>query len=453
MSAVYRNNGYLATDCPACGQEVRVDRRGEEFTFTCRGGHSDLEVRAGLPPEVMLELAAASRQRPRHDTAVATGKVPGPAVDTAELLDEVRMFVRRFVVLPTDGTGDLIALWVLHTHAIGAAWASPYLRVTSAAPDSGKTLLLEILAVVCRRGWHAVNPSSAVLYRKVDRDTPTLLLDEMDNFPIEDRRDALAILNTGYKRGATVDRCKENGDLQSFVAYCPKAYAGLDVSSIVPALLSRSITIRMEKKISTERVDMWIAPLVEPEAIRLRERCEAWADQHTEALTEHQPDLLGLINRAAEVWWALLAIAEVAGEDWHARAKAAVKEFTTGGDDTDDVPAPVQLLLDIRDAFGDRAGDVHEGSARGPQSAGRVPMGRSSQGRGPRRPRPRAHAPALQDQVEDGQGPRRDGQGLPPRPVRGCLRQAPPRRVTSVTTVTTRISARAGCDGCDGCDG
>ena len=50
----------------------------------------------------------------------------------------------------------------------------------------------------------------------------------MDNYPLDDRRDALAVLNGGYKRGATIDRCKENGDLEVFSAYCPKAYAGLD---------------------------------------------------------------------------------------------------------------------------------------------------------------------------------------------------------------------------------
>ena len=38
-------------------------------------------------------------------------------VDGADLLDEVKRFIRRFVVLPTQEAGDLLALWVLHTHA------------------------------------------------------------------------------------------------------------------------------------------------------------------------------------------------------------------------------------------------------------------------------------------------------------------------------------------------
>jgi putative DNA primase/helicase len=109
-------------------------------------------------------------------------------------------------VLPSQRVADLLALWILHTHTHEMAWATPYLRITSATAESGKTLLMEILAELTRRGWHAINPSVAVLYRKIDRDAPTLLLDEMDNYPLDDRRDALAVLNAGYKRGAKVDR-------------------------------------------------------------------------------------------------------------------------------------------------------------------------------------------------------------------------------------------------------
>jgi 5S rRNA maturation endonuclease (ribonuclease M5) len=124
----------------------------------------------------IAELVEVSRRR----------DIPPPA--TAELLDEIRGFIVRFVVLPSDAAADLLALWVLHTHAFEAFWATPYLRVTSATPDSAKTLLLEVLASITRRGWHEVNPSTAVLYRKIDRQQPTLLLDEMDNYPLDDRR-------------------------------------------------------------------------------------------------------------------------------------------------------------------------------------------------------------------------------------------------------------------------
>jgi len=121
---------------------------------------------------------------------VYNGFSPEGPVDGVELLNEISEFIRRFVVLPSDDAADLLAMWVLHTHAFEAAFATPYLRITSAAPSSGKTLLLEVLASVVRNGWHAINPSVAVLYRKIDRAAPSLLLDEMDNYPLDDRRDA-----------------------------------------------------------------------------------------------------------------------------------------------------------------------------------------------------------------------------------------------------------------------
>ena len=82
MSAVYRNQGgYLATDCPICGQEVRADRRGDSFTFTCRGGCSD--VHRALDPLVMLELEAKRRN---GDSASSADRYQGRVLDVGTLL-------------------------------------------------------------------------------------------------------------------------------------------------------------------------------------------------------------------------------------------------------------------------------------------------------------------------------------------------------------------------------
>jgi hypothetical protein len=274
--------------------------------------------------------------------------------DGAQLLEEIVVFIRRFLVLPSQDVAHLLALWVLHTHAFRAAWATPYLRITSAVPESGKTLLLEILETLVRNGCHAVNPSVAVLYRKIDRQAPTLLLDEMDNYPVEERRDALSVLNAGYKRGATIDRCQENGELRSFSAYCPKAYAGLDKHPVADTLLSRSITIRMDRRLPSDPLEMWIGQVTEPQAEPLRQRCERWADQNLDLLYGASPELPdGMINRAAEVWWALLAIADAVGGEWPARARATAGALSTGGDDRDERDDRVLLLADIQGAFGE----------------------------------------------------------------------------------------------------
>jgi hypothetical protein len=118
-----------------------------------------------------------------------------------EIADAVGDYLLRFVLLPSVHVLTFLVLWVLHTHVFASAWATPYPRVTSAAPECGKSTLFDVLALVVRRAWKVVNPSTAVLYRKIEQDTPTLLLDQMDNIPLEDRRDMVAVLNGGYKQG------------------------------------------------------------------------------------------------------------------------------------------------------------------------------------------------------------------------------------------------------------
>lgn len=205
-----------------------------------------------------------------HGRALQLVTVP----TTAEMLEEVRAFVLRFMVLPSEAAADVIALWVLHAWAFRAAVATPYLRIVSATADSGKTQLLELLAAICPRGWHAVNPSTAVLYRKIDAQTPTLLVDELDNYPMNDRRDALSVLNSGYKAGARVDRATATGDLESFSCFCPKAFAGIDARALPTTLLSRSITIRLERKARHEHTDRWMRQLIGDDLAVLTGRCD-----------------------------------------------------------------------------------------------------------------------------------------------------------------------------------
>ena len=328
-----------------------------------RGWIRNVLAKAPVAPKVRIKAEEGGYRKKAADRTrdlLARGIDP-ERLDLAELLDRLAAYVETYVVLPVierggkryeRGVGDLLALWVMHNWAFAAWWASAYLRITSAAPESAKSLLMEVLASVSRRAWLAVNPSSAVLYRKIDRDQPTLFLDELDNFDLSEKRDALAVLNAGYKPGAKVPRCNDSGELEEFSCYCPKAYAAIDVRQMPPALLSRSITIRMEPKRAGEPVESYIAPDAGPRAEELRDCCRAWAERHTDELKGRRPDLVGLTNRRAEVWWPLLVLGEYAGGEWQDRAQEAARAFGAGGDETDRPAEQVQLLMDIDTAFG-----------------------------------------------------------------------------------------------------
>ena len=168
-------------------------------------------------------------------TALLDGAQPcetTPTPDGAGVLGDVRAFLRRYVATG-DVEADTLTLWTAHTYASGAAEATAYLNLTSAEKRSGKTRTLEALALLTASPWLTSRTSSAVLVRKLDRDGPTLLLDETDAAFKDggDYAEALrAVLNAGHRRGGVASLCvKAGGDfeLRDFAVFGPKAFAGI----------------------------------------------------------------------------------------------------------------------------------------------------------------------------------------------------------------------------------
>jgi Protein of unknown function (DUF3631) len=270
-------------------------------------------------------------------------------------LDDVCAFIRRFVVVSPEAT-DFLALWTAHTWAFEAAVTTAYPRVTSPERESGKTRLLEVLTLLVRRGWLEINTTAAVVFRGIDSEAPTLLLDEIDQMPFADRRDLLAVLNAGYKIGAKVRRNVGDRDmvLRTFDVFCPKVCSGLDDGKLPDTLVSRSVLVRLERRRADEPIQRFRHRIVEPEADKLRDRLETWADANVPTLVDAEPELPDeLGDRQQEIWEPLLAIADLAGGDWPERARrAAVALAKVKG--TADESRGIKLLEDIRRVFADK---------------------------------------------------------------------------------------------------
>jgi hypothetical protein len=119
---------------------------------------------------------------------------------SATLLDDVRTFIRRFVVLD-DAQAVAATLWAAHTHVFDAFGCTPYLAITSAEKRSGKTRLLEVLELLVREPPQTANISDAALFRVVAERSPILLMDEVDSiFKSREREELRGLLNAGYRR-------------------------------------------------------------------------------------------------------------------------------------------------------------------------------------------------------------------------------------------------------------
>ena len=267
------------------------------------------------------------------------------------LLDDVVGFIRRFVVLG-DEHANAIALWVAHTHALEAFDVSPYLAVTSAEKRCGKTRLFDVIELLVARPWRVIMPSEAIVYRKVDAQQPTLMLDEADaifgpkaNGNTEGLR---ALLNAGNRRGTTVPRCVgPSQKLTDFKVFSAKAVAG--IGKLPDTVADRAIPIRLKRRAPQELVERFRRRDVEPEAAELRDRVADWLEPQLDELRHARPELPDIDDRAQDSWEPLLAIADLAGDDWFARAGSAATTLSLQEEDEESLG--VRLLADVRIVF------------------------------------------------------------------------------------------------------
>ena len=270
------------------------------------------------------------------------------------MLDRVLTFVQRFVSL-SKTQAAVIALWIAHTHALEASYTTPYLSITSAEKQCGKTRLLEVLSLLVANPWFTGSVSKAVLVRKLDAVKPTLLLDESDAAFGRDKEysEALrAVLNSGHSREGVASICVVHGtniEWKDFQVFCPKAIAG--IGKLPDTVADRAIPIRMKRRAHSEPVERFRRRLVKPEADPIRGHLAAWITRTISRLRDAKPALPDLLSdRQQDGCEPLLAIADAAGGDWPQRSRDALLEILTG-EAAEDNSTGVRLLSDLREIF------------------------------------------------------------------------------------------------------
>jgi hypothetical protein len=282
-----------------------------------------------------------------------------PAI-SGHVLDDVEVLLQRFVAYPSEHARVAHVLWVAHTHLMDAWESTPRIAFLSPEPGSGKTRALEITDLLVPRPVEAINVTPAYLFRKVgaSEGMPTILYDEIDTVfgpKAKDNEEIRGLLNAGHRRGAVAGRCVVKGkvvETEEIPAYCPVAVAGL--GNLPDTLLSRSVVVRMRRRAPDEQIEPYRRRAHAPDAEKLRTRLSEWAATVLKEVTDAWPEMPdGITDRNADVWEALLAVADVAGGDWPDRARVAAVALVA--DSKGSTPSlGVRLLRDLRAVFGDR---------------------------------------------------------------------------------------------------
>jgi hypothetical protein len=142
--------------------------------------------------------------------------VSDPAINP---LDLVYHLLWRYVEM-TPQQFVAVSLWIAHTFVYQRFTVTPRLMVTSPVRGCGKTTLLDLLEAMCVRPLKSDSITAASIYHAVDREHPTLLIDEADNLGLAFNGPLRAVLNSGHRRGGKVTRY-HGGQARSFSTFSP----------------------------------------------------------------------------------------------------------------------------------------------------------------------------------------------------------------------------------------
>lgn len=260
----------------------------------------------------------------RHELTDSTESTGLAGSDVEGALNRIRAWLQRFICPMDRRDLDLLALWIVHTYLVDETYTTPRLLIESPVPESGKTTVLEHAERLCQHPLQMATVSSpAMLTRALEKGMRTILIDEADRSLNPDKPgidDLIAVLNSGYKKGATrpvLVPAKGGGwDIAEMPTFAPVAMAG-NQPKLPDDTLSRTIRMLiMPDHEGTVEDSDW--ELIEPEAKALANDLASWADQVRDQVRNEPRPLLpeGAKARTKERWLPLKRVAVAAGDPW-----------------------------------------------------------------------------------------------------------------------------------------
>jgi putative DNA primase/helicase len=275
-------------------------------------------------------------------------------VDGAELLSAITDAIKRHVILPAD-SAETVALWALHTHCFNCFGHSPRAAITSPEKGCGKTTLLDVLECLVSRPLPTSSATVSSIFRVIEQAMPTLLIDEADTF-LKENDELRGVLNTGHRRGGQVLRTVgEDHEPRLFSTWAPAAIAM--IGRLPDTLNDRSVVIYLRRRKPEESVKPFRSDRADGLRVLARKMAR-WVRDHAIALTAADPDMGQLMNRVADNWRPLFAIADASGGPWPKMVRAiAIAADRTSADQS----VSILLLQDIRWIFDGQPGNDNTG--------------------------------------------------------------------------------------------
>jgi hypothetical protein len=275
------------------------------------------------------------------------------------ILDEIESLLRKCVILKSDSHYVAETLWIAHTYAVECFDFTPRLAIWSPEKRCGKSLNLEIVSNLVKDSRVTSSISSSALFRMISKSESTVfLIDESDRVfggkGDREKAEALTqIINSGFKRGASVWRCEGTSfEPKEFATFAPVALAGIGTRAIPETIADRALVVEMRRKYPKEIIFEFESDQVDEIFTPLRESLSSWIESVKSEFRLCRPEFPEeLHSRAKDAWRSLYKIASSAGSEWQEKAWNASLVLSVGEAEEDEMSFPLRLLSDIRTIF------------------------------------------------------------------------------------------------------
>lgn len=297
--------------------------------------------------------------------------VTAPSAPTvgAMLLEETRATLERFAVLPSSYAADALACYAAmcgmrDPSGDFAGETAPRLLLISDEHNTGKSTVGKLMTRIVPNGKICLDTSGWSVVKDIAERQRVLLLDNLDTVlgRGSGARTLLNVLLGGYdKDTAVVGRGKDdNEEMMVFAPIMVTARARkMRVNAeLNPGLFGRSVIVEMRRQRDDQECDEF--DRTDPRHTALMARLQnALGEWCSEVVDDYRRGMLhvalpeGCTDRHRDVWRPIFRVADLAGGDWPARARAAFSALVLGKvDRTDATPrdalaalSPAQLTM------------------------------------------------------------------------------------------------------------
>jgi hypothetical protein len=276
-----------------------------------------------------------------------------PPISGADILDDAVTFAKT-VLYAGDEQVDALVLACAVSHTIGSFTTLPRLLATAPEKESGKSTLLNLVAMLGSNPWDPDPTSFALRSRFNAREKPLVIVDEISDIYGRSglrsgSKDLNTILKKGYQKNASLSLSVDRVNTE-VSCFCMAAMAGLR-TAVPDDVWSRCIVWKMKPVPFGIRLLDSLDEATSAIGRNRGERIHQWARQNEHDIKVAFRDMRAphkrMRSRLRQIWGPLYAVALIAGGDWPSRCLAAFQSMAL---DASDEPVLTEIQMILRDA-------------------------------------------------------------------------------------------------------